>query len=338
MRLAWAVGVLCAGVVVACGPGAEPNDPSGEDADLSEALRTITGEQPGQPPPGPGTGPTPAPGSETPPTAVAGDWTPGVYIMHALRRLTAVSASAQERYSLGFASGGSSIFGAFIVPGAPAMLSREFVAGTRYVLIGATDDDGYNIDIIIRDTSGNSVAEDVAPDPNPVVEFTPTVTGNYRVELRTAGQAFATMAVMEQSGFTVPADRIETSVFGSVQKAAELSKTMRERSGNSMGLNFHANGDWCLLGTVMEQGDVVSQWFTLEGEHVFLASGDASASNLDLALLDDNQSTVAADTEVDAIPGFRVEGRQGNHRLELSVMSANSLTLVTMVALNVQRQ
>lgn len=256
--------------------------------------------------------------------------------MHALKRLTAVTAAAQEKYTLGFAGGGSAIFGAFVVPNTPAMLSRQFEAGKTYVLIGATDDDGYDIDIIIRDMYGNPVAQDVADDPNPVVEFTPQVTANYRVELRAAGQAFATMALMEHQGFTVPPQRIEASVYGSVAKAAELSGGLRQRSNNQMGLNFHANGDWCLLGTVMEQGDVVSQWFMLEGEHVFLASGDESAANLDLALVNDQSGTIAQDTEADAIPGFMVNG-QGNHRLDLSVMSANSLTLVTMVALNVQR-
>ncbi len=325
-------------------PSKEPPPPAApEDAELSAAIENILG--PGaQPQPGPAPNNAKPPTTPTEPTtqttttpSSAGQWRPGLFIMQSLERLAKVTMTAQTDYSLGFVGGGSAIFGAYLEPRTPSVVTREFEGGKSYVVVGSTDDDAHDLDVVIKDSGGDVVARDVENDAEPVVVFNPSTGGAYRVELYSHGPAFAAMAVMEKdAGFNVPLKRVQDSVYGSVQKAEELHQALLEKSNNQLGLAFHKGGDWCLLSTVLRQNQVVSQWFSLDGPHVFLASADEGGKDLDLALLNESDQKVAEDAEPDAVPFFSHRVAAGGYRLDLSVPAADDLTLATMVVLTVE--
>lgn len=57
----------------------------------------------------------------------------------------------------------------------------ELEAGVTYRVVGACDADCSNMDLEVFDPAGASVGVDRQPNDHPYVEFTPTVTGQYRV-------------------------------------------------------------------------------------------------------------------------------------------------------------
>ena len=56
--------------------------------------------------------------------------------------------------------------------------------GTRYAIVGVCDNDCSDVDLRIWAPDGNQLTEDVATDDTPVLEFTATVTGQYRLSVR----------------------------------------------------------------------------------------------------------------------------------------------------------
>jgi len=58
--------------------------------------------------------------------------------------------------------------------------------GARYAIVGVCDNDCTDVDLRIWDPNGTKLAEDIATDDTPVLEFTATVTGQYRVSVEMA--------------------------------------------------------------------------------------------------------------------------------------------------------
>lgn len=57
-------------------------------------------------------------------------------------------------------------------------------AGRTYAVIGACDNDCDNVDIVLEDASGRQVGADTLGDDYPVVQFTPTASGQYTARIR----------------------------------------------------------------------------------------------------------------------------------------------------------
>jgi len=58
--------------------------------------------------------------------------------------------------------------------------------GVRYAIVGVCDNDCTDVDLRIWDPSGTKLAEDILTDDTPVLEFTATVTGQYRLSVEMA--------------------------------------------------------------------------------------------------------------------------------------------------------
>jgi hypothetical protein len=67
--------------------------------------------------------------------------------------------------------------------GASATHQMTVSGGNAYVLFGACDNDCRDVDLKIFDTSGNMIMQDVAVDDTPVLTFTASSSGSYRVEV-----------------------------------------------------------------------------------------------------------------------------------------------------------
>ena len=58
--------------------------------------------------------------------------------------------------------------------------------GVRYAIVGVCDNDCSDVDLRIWDPSGTKLDEDILTDDKPVLEFTATVTGQYRLSVEMA--------------------------------------------------------------------------------------------------------------------------------------------------------
>ena len=70
--------------------------------------------------------------------------------------------------------------------GARESMMINLTGGSRYALVGVCDNDCTDVDLRIWDPSGTKLAEDILVDDTPVLEFTATTTGQYRVSVEMA--------------------------------------------------------------------------------------------------------------------------------------------------------
>ena len=62
----------------------------------------------------------------------------------------------------------------------------QLQAGVAYAIVGVCDNDCTDVDLRIWDGNGNKLAEDIATDDTPVLQFTSTTSGQYRVSVEMA--------------------------------------------------------------------------------------------------------------------------------------------------------
>jgi hypothetical protein len=55
-------------------------------------------------------------------------------------------------------------------------------AGVQYAIVGACDDECYDIDLVLTDAADSTLVRDVMPDDTPVIAFTVPATGQYGLE------------------------------------------------------------------------------------------------------------------------------------------------------------
>lgn len=67
--------------------------------------------------------------------------------------------------------------------GATDAWNLYFESGGHYVITGACDTDCSDLDLAVLDANGKTLIEDTATDDYPVVEFRPTASGQYTVEV-----------------------------------------------------------------------------------------------------------------------------------------------------------
>ncbi|MGE0529517.1 MAG: PPC domain-containing protein [Bdellovibrionales bacterium] len=65
-----------------------------------------------------------------------------------------------------------------------ALFTISLVQGKQYRFLAAGDGDAKDLDLQIVDAKGKVVAEDVATNPEAIVNFTPPATGTYVIRLR----------------------------------------------------------------------------------------------------------------------------------------------------------
>jgi len=59
-----------------------------------------------------------------------------------------------------------------------------FNANESYIVSGACDNDCPDLDLIIKTASGSELKRDSETDSNPLLEFTPTSSGRYQLEVK----------------------------------------------------------------------------------------------------------------------------------------------------------
>ncbi|EYF00948.1 Hypothetical protein CAP_8896 [Chondromyces apiculatus DSM 436] len=266
--------------------------------------------------------------------SAANAWRPGMYMMQAVGRVAAMAHQVEQKTTLGFDRDHACVLGAFVKTRSIQSMWQTFNGGVKYALIGGGEDNAIDVDIGIADENGRVLVSDTADDANPVVEFTPPASGRYEIRLSLADSkasgSFVAMALMQDGGYAIPANRLLQSFSSAIRYGSKLSEQVQP------GLVFHGGGDWAFFGTVLEpnQSSTFSGIDVAGTPTVALAAGDDSSLNLDLEVRDGSSDrVVVVDKDKDAVPNTVIQ--PGNYKVLVQNPSSNGATMVTLLLLDV---
>jgi S1-C subfamily serine protease len=277
----------------------------------AEAMRPPPGAiPPGAIPPGaipPGAPPSPLPSPGPGPGKAEGGWTPGRYMTEAVANVLKSAVEVSGRSAYGF-DADVSILGAFLRPGRTVSVTRRLERGVAYALLGGGDSGAQDVDIVVRSEDGTVIAVDRDDDATPGLGFRVPVTGRYVITLaleRAGRGSFCALVVMREGGYDVPVQNLRTAMINAITQGYRVN----QKGG---GARFHQeDNQWSLFGSILRQGEsiTISGLTMEEGNHAVLATGDESARDLDLYLIDEDDDVVGKDEDDDATPV--VAGRTG---------------------------
>ncbi len=297
------------------------------DSLLSRLGSEDTPSKPVTPPADPASGPS-----------SAAEWMPGKNMSDTLDQVLAGAQRIVDSSSLGYEGENVVLLGAFLLPGEAVHTRRHLQAGVQYAFV-ASSARSTSIGYVVRDPSNSPIRTVPTQDGEAVVAFTPTVSGMHQlsvVAMDDAQATFITIAALRDGGVTIPADRFRSSVHGTIERAAHVSKGVIER-GIGSSLRFHAEGDWALYGMVMPPGgsmDISNIRFA--GTHIILSSGDQDSRDINIALLDSAGRVVERDADPGAIAmlGYQAPA-PGALNLKVDCAQASGRSLVTALVLTV---
>jgi hypothetical protein len=96
---------------------------------------------------------------------------------------TQLREAVAEARSSGFVLQGNLIYGA-LNDGAAEVIRVSLNAGTAYLIVGVCDEDCSDMDLILSDATGRSLAEDILVDDSPVLTIEITRSGGYDLTVR----------------------------------------------------------------------------------------------------------------------------------------------------------
>jgi hypothetical protein len=263
-------------------------------------------------------------------------WRPGSFMAMALERLLIMAGRVNATTDFGFDDKGSTVMAGFLTTAHPQKSSRPFEAGKTYAVIGAGST-GANVDVYVRDSSGNLIASDTADDGNPTVTFTAATTDNYSIELTVVGQEeeFGAVVVMQDGGLRIEAEILQ-AVFQRLLDAGTFASAKVQEMGFPNGLVFHES-DWAVQGTILYAGEAIRQrGIKLGGNStVFAAVSHEESLNIDLEVIDAGTGQSWADNEPDSNPIVIVDTPDPNTTYDLRVIygQGESATLATSLIL-----
>ncbi|CAN5751161.1 hypothetical protein BH23PLA1_BH23PLA1_05160 [soil metagenome] len=201
------------------------------------------------------------------------------------------------------------LFGYLLDEGAERGMVREFQAGRSYIILGAGDDDVIDMDIWITPINQpeSRLVEDVEVDATPVIEFRPSRTGQYAINIQnyqSRGRGFCCFVVLEQR----PGKQVGSGLM-SLAEALDNSIELARIAGLFFANEFPSN-NLVLFGGKFDQGQS-SYTYDLsypQGDYVVVATGSKAIDDVDLFVArqhqhrDRNGIRMAQDDEVDNTP------------------------------------
>jgi len=356
-QLLWKCLALTVLFVVGCGPPPAPNEPKtpvkepdepptkqevasviddilADDSGAAEDAAPKSSDVPTPLPPKP-TSRRPAQPNPAPTPAPTADWRPGKFMQQALHNLVRPSLKLMNESSFGF-EGGTTIIGAFLHEGKARTFRRGLEGGKEYVFIGAASNPKHDIDLHVVDEDGKRLASDTQEDGLPVVKFTPAKTGSFGILIGSAkGTGFIAFSTMCNGCLQIPPKRIDDAVLGITRQAGRLSNALMKAGQKGLVFSEH---DWAFFSTVLETNEQATFAVDMEGQHVFMASGDESTVDIDLVLKDSSGKVVHEDKQKDAVPGFRHTVKsKGRYQLVVQAPKTKGKSLVTLLVLSVEQ-
>ncbi len=216
--------------------------------------------------------------------------------------------------------------------GGTISLNLTLQPATNYVFIATTaNGESSDVDLYLRDSTGQVVTEDQEPDGTPVLEFSTTAGGTYQLQVHLAGgrqdAEFVALSILRGGGRSVLPQEYE-KVANTFFRLASIT---RSNFANTSWLS-QAN-QWCLFGYSLSenQGATLRQLRPGTGDIFFAAAGSPNLRNIDLYLADQSQRIIANDIGPGAKPIIRHKTKADANfdlRVEVEKSKGSGLLLV----------
>ncbi|MEM7453365.1 MAG: hypothetical protein AAF456_03310 [Planctomycetota bacterium] len=260
-------------------------------------------------------------------------WNPGVHMAESMVLTLAHGKKVEEETDYGFCE--TCYLGAFLQPGNYSYMTMTLEQGQSYAFFGSTAGENTDLDIIVLDEYGNTVAEDTLTDNVPAVEFTPTVTARYEIRLKLySGDEgeFCGMTLMRKGGWSVPIDNLATATSRTLEYCERVAAQVPARF-------LQEPQEWAMIGTIMTEGaeSGYSDMRLGNGRRAIVACGDKHTRDIDLTVSQDSPYVeIDSDTETDANPLLDFEA-SGFMRYSLNIKNYESsgATLVMSAILDI---
>jgi hypothetical protein len=302
----------------------------------------LVADPPSTPAPEPTPAPTAAP-TPTPAPAASEVWNPGKYMLQAVGRVTDNARKLEQNSKYGFAKDHAFLLGAYVEKGKSVDLVVNLKAGREYVLLGGGSEAAIDVDLGVIDAKGKLLAADTADDPQPVVTWKPTVTGQYTIRLaleksRASGD-FVALAVMHEGGYSIPIKNLVASIGKTIKTATAANQKLLAQG---RGLVFHEGvGEWSFFGSVLgpEEQTTQSNLAFNTDPTVAIAGADDNGTNIDLVVREQpGGAVVAKDVEPDAQPAVVVHPTAGKkYDVLVQNPTKGGPTMTTLLVLDVKR-
>ncbi|MVM41300.1 hypothetical protein GO730_32485 [Spirosoma sp. HMF3257] len=253
----------------------------------------------------------------------AQSWQNGRYMKQAINETMVKAVLAEQSTSAGFANG-ICFLGAILKKGHEVGWTTTLMGDQEYIFIGGGDQDATDVDISVSNTPGTLLAKDTQSDKTPIVQFTPTRTGQYTIKLKLYSgdnDSFCCMAILKEGGNRVPAGNLDNVVGKIINYGARAN----EQKG---GAKFHdLTNQWCMYGAILDEGSKTEIENLNLGyqNHAFLAAGDQNSEDLDLYLLR-NETEIKKDTDSDSVPNVVSETYGSNYGLKVKNHASSGKT------------
>lgn len=138
-------------------------------------------------------------------TATASAQGPVDYMDQALENALAKMKAIQEIDRVGFTRNHFGLLGGLFEKGQSMTQEITLSEGVQYVFIAGGDPDVLDTNIYLHDSSDTVIAKDDLPDVNPIVVYTPSATGRFRIEIKLADlqasrDAFCVLLLLKRVG------------------------------------------------------------------------------------------------------------------------------------------
>lgn len=230
-------------------------------------------------------------------------WAPGKYMRQATTRTLATAAYFEKRSDTYGMTDGICFLGALLKKnGGYSEMNLYLNSSNTYLFVGGGDDDASDIDIVIKNSNGTTVASDSKDDNYPVVNFEPSYSGTYTIRLLNYSDelAFCALTILRTGGYVMNLDNMDNAI----DKIFTVCNNINNRESKDVSFHSYQN-QWCFYGYYIASG--ASQTITNIDmgyeSHYIVGAGDYRASDVDICLTNSNAtSELKCDTESDATP------------------------------------
>ena len=246
----------------------------------------------------------------------------GGFLTQAFIRVTGNADLVKRVASYGYADG-VCVLAAWVDCKDSVSFISPLIGGTSYMFLAAGDRDARVVNLDILDEKGMTVLKsDGKKQPDAVLEFTPTVNGNYTMRLtlsqsRDNLHCMCVATVLQKGGVKLPLANLDTCAKKITDALTVVDEDYQKKQGKRLDF-YKAKNQWALYGGVLKQNETlqVDNIDLGRGLKGFIAVGDNNTQDVDLFLLDQNGNTVQSDTRTDPVAAFLHDPASQRHSLK----------------------
>ena len=180
---------------------------------------------------------------------------------------------------------GLNLAAAKLAVGQTISLNVTLLKDEDYVFLASGPTEQTDVDLYLRDATGTLITEDLQQDGTPIIEFTPSNSGTYQLQLHLAAgdvpESFVALSLLRQGGRQISEQEYQRTSNGFFAGTDELT------SPDNGAAWQQRPGTWCLFGYALRSKEGISLGGvrSASGRALFTAAGP-KLSEIDLYLAD----------------------------------------------------